>query len=143
MVLSVYLISLGPSKSIQSLLTHLAHNSFHLHNIPDDKCSCILPWYYCSKHLHRSCEYFLRIRLVLSKKGYIYSQYDGYINGEKLARNAWLAEKILSTSVLQKTRGRMTQHDQVAESSYRPLPSFFGKKLSRGFKINTKFAGVD
>ena len=56
---------LGPSKSIQSLLTHLVHNSFHLHNIPDDKCSCILPWYYCSKHLHRSCEYFLRIRLCL------------------------------------------------------------------------------
>ena len=79
----------------------------------------------------------------MSVKESLYSQYDGYINGEKLARNAWLAEKILSTSVLQKTRGRMTQHDQVAESSYRPLPSFFGKKLSRGFKINTKFAGVD
>ena len=44
---------------------YLAHNSFHLHNIPDDKCSCILPWNYCSKYLHRSCEYFLRIRLCL------------------------------------------------------------------------------
>ena len=74
----------------------------------------------------------------MSVKESLYSQYDSYINGEKLARNAWLAEENL-----QKTRGRMTQHDQVAESSYRPLPSFFGKKLSRGFKINTKFAGVD
>ena len=142
MVLSVYLISLGPSKSIQSLITHLAHNSFHLHNIPDDKCSCILPWYYCSKHLHRSCEYFLRIRLCLSKKVYIVSMMVILMGKNSREMHGWL-RKILSTSVLQKTRGRMTQHDQVAENSYRPLPSFFGKKSSRGFKINTKFAGVD
>ena len=142
MVLSVYLISLGPSKSIQSLLTHLAHNSFHLHNISDDKCSCILPWYYCSKHLHRSCEYFLRIRLCLSKKVYTVSMVVILMGKNSREMHGWL-RKILSTSVLQKTRGRMTQHDQVAESSYRPLPSFCGKKLSRGFKINTKFAGVD
>ena len=36
----------------------------------------------------------------------------------------------------------MTQN-QVVESSYRPLPSFFGKKVSSGFKINMKFVGVD
>ena len=78
----------------------------------------------------------------MSVKESLYSQYNGYINGEKLARNAWLAEenpKYFSTA---KTRGRMTQN-QVVESSYRPLPSFFGKKLSSGFKINMKFVGVD
>ena len=141
MVLSVYLISLGPSKSIQSLITHLVHNSFHLHNIPDDKCSCILPWYYCSKHLHRSCEYFLRIRPCLSKKVYIVSMMVILMGRNSREMHDWL-RKILSTSVLQKTRGRMTQN-QVVESSYRPLPSFFGKKLSRAFKINMTFVGVD
>ena len=134
MVLSVYLISLGPSKSIQSLLTHLAHNSFHLHNIPDDKCSCILPWYYCSKHVHRSCEYFLRIRLCLSKKVYIVSMIVILMGKNSREMHGWL-RKILSTSVLQKTRGQMTQHDQVAESSYRPLPSFFGKNYQGVSKL--------
>ena len=36
----------------------------------------------------------------------------------------------------------MTQN-KVVESSYRPLPSFFGKKVSSGFKSNMKFVGVD
>ena len=29
----------------------------------------------------------------MTVKETLYSQYDGYINGEKLARNAWLAEE--------------------------------------------------
>lgn len=31
----------------------------------------------------------------MSVKESLYSRYDGYINGEKLARNAWLAEENL------------------------------------------------
>ena len=52
---------------MQSLLTHLVHNSFHLHNIPDDKCSRILPWCYCSKHWHCTYVYFRHIRQYLYK----------------------------------------------------------------------------
>ena len=29
----------------------------------------------------------------MTVKESLYSQYDGYINGEKLVRNAWLAEE--------------------------------------------------
>ena len=53
---------------IRILSSHLVHNSFHLRNIPDDKCSCILPWYYCSKHWHRTCGYFWHIRQCLQKQ---------------------------------------------------------------------------
>ena len=43
------------------------------------------------------------------------------------------AEETLSTSVLQKTRERMTQN-QVVENSHRPLPNFFEKKIIKRFQ---------
>ena len=79
----------------------------------------------------------------MSVKESLYSQYDSYINGEKLARNAWLAEenlKYFSTAENKRT------NDATWSGCWKQLQAvakFFGKKLSRGFKINTKFAGVD
>ena len=62
----------------------------------------------------------------MSVKKSLYSQYDGSINGEKLVRklmHGWL-RKILSTSALQKTRGRMTQN-QVESTQLQAVAKFF------------------
>ena len=68
------------------------------------------------------------------KKG-LYSQYDGSINGEKLVRklmHGWL-RKILSTSALQKTRGRMTQN-QVESTQLQAVAKFFWEKIIKQFQ---------
>ena len=65
LVNTLRVITLVTLSKLLYLPTYLAHNSFHLHNNPDDKCSGILPWYYCSKHWHRTRGYFLHIRQCL------------------------------------------------------------------------------
>ena len=71
----------------------------------------------------------------MSVKKSLYSQYDGSINGEKLVRklmHGWL-RKILSTSALQKTRGRMTQN-QVESTQLQAVAKFFWKKIIKQFQ---------
>ena len=78
----------------------------------------------------------------MSVKESLYSQYDGCINGEKLGRNAWLAEenpKYFSTAENKRTNDSKSGCWKQLQA----LAKFFWKKLSRGFKINMKFVGVD
>ena len=77
----------------------------------------------------------------MSVKESLYSQYDGYINGEKLARNAWLTEK--NSEYFSIAENKRTNDSKSGWKELQAVAKFFGKKLSSNFKINMKFVGVD
>ena len=70
----------------------------------------------------------------MSVKESLYSQYGGYINGEKLARNAWLAEenlKYFSTAENKRT------NDATWSGCWKQLQAvakFLWKKIIKGFQ---------